>query len=48
VVRSSSKEPMICTPMGRPDGERPIGATVAGRPGGVASVPLSRPATPAS
>ena len=38
VVRSSRNGPMICTPIGSPDGERPIGITVAGRPGGVATV----------
>ena len=35
-VRSSSQGPMICAPIGRPSGERPIGSAVAGRPGSVA------------
>ena len=37
-VRSSRKGPMICMPIGKPACERPMGITVAGKPGSVASV----------
>jgi hypothetical protein len=37
-VRSLSIGPMISTPIGRPEGEREIGATVAGSPGTVDTV----------
>src|SRR5215471_12125952 len=36
VVRSSSHGPTICTPTGRPSGEKPVGIAVAGKPGSVA------------
>src|SRR5262245_35464708 len=42
VVRSSSCGPTICTPMGKPASESPIGAAVAGRPGTVATLPQTR------
>src|SRR5262245_40956464 len=42
VVRSSSCGPTICTPMGNPVSESPIGAAVAGRPGTVATLPQPR------
>src|ERR1700736_5966766 len=35
-VRSSSQGPTICTPTGKPSGDRPIGMAVSGRPGSVA------------
>ena len=35
-ARTSSQGPTICTPIGRPSGDSPIGIAVAGRPGRVA------------
>ena len=35
-VRSSSQGPTICTPIGKPSGEKPVGIAVEGRPGRVA------------